>query len=301
MTDQRRWIMADASTAGTVRFGWTTPGAPRIESVCAMPSDKHPTFTDALLTFEREQGLPLRGAEFVLAVAAPPAGDAIPVARSRWTISRSGLAQMFGGSVAIINDVAATAWSLRGSTAAKLESFGGARPDLTRPGRWAVVLLDDGVNAATLDIDEEGRSMVIDGEVGNAGFAAADDEEYALAKRLRLQRSHVCWEAALNAGWQEQHATAAERLAWAGMAGAFVGDVVLQLGAWSGVILTGRHVHNLRDPLRQQRFTARMEDKSRYGRFVAMSPRFLLAQRDPLEGAFELLRARHLNRLPLAA
>jgi glucokinase len=120
-------------------------------------------------------------------------------------------------------------------------------------------------------------------------------------KRLRLQRSHVCWEAALNCGWQEGHATAAEKLAWAGIAGAFVGDVMLQLGAWSGVILTGRHVQTLRDPLRQQRFVQRMEDKSRYGRFVAMGSRSFLQTRDPLEGAFELLRARHAIRLPLAA
>jgi glucokinase len=301
MADQRRWIFADASTVGSVRFGWTMPGASRIESVRAMSSDRHPTFTDALLTYEREEGIPLRGSEFVLAAAAPPAGDAIPIARSRWTISRSGLSSMFGGSVAIMNDVAATAWSLLGPAAAQLEGLSGTRADFTKPGRWALILLDDGVNAASLDIAEDGRCTVVDGEIGNGGFSPSDEREMALMTKLRAHRPHVTWESALNAGWQEQHAGSPEREAWAAMAGSFVGDTILALGGWAGVILSGRHIANLRDPLRLQRFTQRLEDKSRYSRFLVATPRFLLPVRDPLEGAFALMRARQNERLSAAA
>jgi glucokinase len=302
MADHRRWILADASTAGSVRFGWTTPGARKIESVRAMSSERHPTFTDALLTYEREEGIPLRGSEFVLAAAAPPAGDAIPIARSRWTISRSGLSAMFGGSVAIMNDVAATAWSLLGSAAGKLEPLTGPRsPDFTKPGRWVIILLDEGVNAASLEIGEDGRSIVVDGEAGNAGFSPSDENEIALMRKLRVQRPHVSWESALTAGWQEQHAASAEREAWAAMAGSFVGDVILQLGAWNGAILTGRHIVNLRDPLRLQRFTQRLEDKSRYSRFLMATPRLLLPARDPLDGALALMLARLNERMAIAA
>jgi glucokinase len=302
MGEQRRWILADASTAGTIRFAWTYAGSGKVEAIRTMSSERHPTFTDALLTFERDEGIPLRGCEFTLAVPAPPAGDAIPVARSRWTISRSGLAAMFGGSVTILNDVAATAWSLLGQSGTKIESLGGSPPaDFGKPGRWVLVLLEDGVNAAALDIAEDGRCTVIDGEAGHAGFAPVGDEEYALLRRLRAQRSHVSWECALNGGWQEAHASTAERERWAGMAGAFVGDAVLQLGGWSGVILTGRHVANLRDPLRYKAFTQRMEDKSRYARFVAATARYALPVRDPLEGALALQRTRHAERMPIAA
>jgi glucokinase len=302
MVDQRRWIFADASTAGAVRFGWTTPGASRIESVRSMSSDCHPTFTDALLTYERDEGIPLRGSEFVLAAAAPPAGDAIPIARSRWTVSRSGLSSMFGGSVAIMNDVAANAWSLLGPAGGRLENLSGSvTPDFAKPGRWAVILLDEGVNAATLDIGEDGRCTVNDGEAGNAGFAPADEREDALLHRLRQQRPHVTWEAALTAGWQEQHASSPERDAWAGLAGSFVGDIVLSLGAWAGVIITGRHIVNLRDPGRLQRFTQRMESKGRYARFVAATPRLLMPVRDPLEGALQLMLSRYHGRVALAA
>jgi len=299
MSDQGRWVLADASTSGVVRFGSATPGSNHMESIISLSGDAHPTFTDALLTYERESGVSLRGAECVLAIPAPPAGDAIPVSRSRWTISRSGLNAMFGRQVTVINDVAATAWSLlgNGGSSAKLEHFGGPAFDFTRPGRWAVILIDDGVNAAALDVAEDGRCHVTDGEAGHAGFSPSDDNEIDLMRRLRQRSLHVSWELALNAGWAEQHAPAAEREAWAGAAGAFVGDCVLQLGAWSGVILTGRHVQTLRDPRRQALFTRRMEEKSRYARFIAGGSRGFLGLRDPLAGGLSLLTARRASRL----
>lgn len=292
-----RWVLADASTAGIVRFGSTTPGSSQIDSIVSMSGDAHPTFTDALLTYERESGKSLRGAECVLAVPAPPAGDAIPMARSRWTISRSGLNAMFGCPVAVINDVAATAWSLLAIPPSKLEHFGGPGFDFTKPGRWAVVMIDDGVNAAALDVSDDGRCHVIDGEAGNAGFSPGDDTEIELMRRLRQRNMHVSWEMALNAGWAEPHASTPEREQWAGMAGAFAGDSILQLGAWSGLILTGRHVASLRDPRRQAQFVRRFEEKSRYGRFLAAGSRGFLPTRDPLAGGLSLLTARRSARL----
>jgi len=297
MTEQGRWVLADASTAGVVRFASTTIGSNRLESIVSVSGDTHPTFTDALLAYERESGQSLRGCECVLAIPAPPAGDAIPVARSRWTISRSGLNGMFGRPVAVINDVAATAWSLLGTSSAKLEHFAGPAFDFTKAGRWAVVMIDDGVNAAALDVTDDGRCHVTDGEAGNAGFSPSDDREIELMRQLRQRNMHISWELALNAGWAEQSASAEDRDAWAAMAGAFVGDCVLQLGAWSGVILTGRHVAALRDPQRQARFTRRLEEKSRYGRFIATGSRAFLPMRDPLAGGLSLLAARHNARL----
>jgi glucokinase len=297
MTGQGRWVMADASTAGVVRFGCTDAGSTKIDSIVSLEADRHPTFTDALLTYEKESGVSLRGAECVLAVAAPPAGDAIPVARSRWTISRSGLNAMFGRPVAVINDVAATAWSLLSGGGSKVETFAGPQPDFSRPGRWAVVMIDDGVNAAALDIAEDGRCHVIDGEAGNAGFAPLEDAEIELLRKLRQRHAHVSWELALNAEWSEPHASTADREGWAAIAGAFVGDSILQLGAWSGVILTGRHCSALRDPARQARFTRRLEEKSRYGRFLAVTSRSFLSARDPLAGGLSLLTARANHRL----
>jgi glucokinase len=299
MNEQGRWVLADASTAGVVRFASANAGATSLGPVISLSGDAHATFTDALLTYERESGQSLRGAECVLAVPAPPAGDAIPVARSRWTISRSGLNAMFGRPVAVINDVAATAWSLlgSGSSGSKLEHFGGPAFDFTRPGRWAVVMIDDGVNAAALDVAEDGRCHVTDGEAGNAGFSPSDDNEMDLMRKIRQRNLHVSWELALNAGWAEPHAPAAEREAWAALAGSFVGDIVLQLGAWSGIILTGRHAQTLRDPRRQALFARRLEEKSRYGRFIAAGSRAFLTTRDPLAGGLSLLTARHNARL----
>ena len=63
MSDQGRWVLADASTAGVVRFGCTTAGSSHLDSILSLSGDAHPTFTDALLTYERQSGVPLRGAE----------------------------------------------------------------------------------------------------------------------------------------------------------------------------------------------------------------------------------------------
>jgi glucokinase len=272
------------------------PGATRIEAIISISGEAHSTFTDALLTYERQAGISLRGAECVLAIPAPPAGDAIPVARSRWTISRSGLNAMFGRPVAVINDVAATAWSLLG-TPGNLEQFHGPPFDFTKPGRWAVVLIDDGVNAAALDVAEDGRCHVTDSEAGNAGFAPSDEAQLDLLRSLGVRHRHVCWEMALNSAWSGANAPPADRDAWAVMAGAFVGDCALQLGAWSGVILTGRHCAALRDPARLALFNRSMENKNRYGRFIAGGSRGFLATRDPLAGALSLLSARRAARL----
>lgn len=292
MVEQRRWVLVDASTAGTVRFGSASPGSDQIDAIISLSATPLPTFTDALLAYERQSGTPLLGCECVLAVPAPPAGDAIKMMRSHWTISRAGLNAVFGHPVVVINDVAATAWSLLGSGFSKVEHFGGPRFDFTRPGRWAVILLDDGINAAAPDVADGGRSHVTDGEGGHGGFPPSDDREIELLRHLRQRSPHVSWEIALNAGWAEPHAPAADRDAWAAMAGSYVGDCVLQLGAWSGVILTGRHVATLRDPHRQAMFTRRLEEKSRYGRFLAAGSRGFLAVRDPIAGGLALLTAR---------
>jgi len=294
--EQRRWVLVDASTAGTVRFGSASAGSDHIDAVISLSAAPLPTFTDALLTYERQSGTPLLGCECVLAVPAPPAGDAIRMMRSHWTISRSGLNAVFGRPVVVINDVAATAWSLLGPGSSKVEHFGGPQFDFTKPGRWAVILLDDGINAAALDIGDDGRSHVTDSEGGHAGFSASDDHEMELMRRLRQRSPHVSWEIALNTGWAEQNAPAAEREAWAALAGSYVGDCVLQLGAWSGVILTGRHVAALRDPHRQAVFKRRLEEKSRYGRFLAAGSRGFLAVRDPIAGGLSLLNARQKAR-----
>jgi len=292
IVEQRRWVLVDASTAGTVRFGSATPGSDHIDAITSLAAGPLPTFTDALLTYERQSGTPLLGCECVLAVPAPPAGDAIKMMRSHWTISRAGLNAVFGRPVVVINDVAATAWSMLGAGLSKVEHFAGPQFDFTKPGRWAVILLDDGINAAALDLGDGGRSHVTDGEGGHAGFSPSDEREIELMRRLRLRSPHVSWEMVLNAGWAEQHAPAADREAWAAMAGSYVGDCVLQLGAWSGVILTGRHVATLRDPRRQAVFTRRLEEKSRYGRFLAAGSRGFLAVRDPIAGGLALLTAR---------
>lgn len=285
-----QWIFADASAAGTVRFASAVPGSPGPGVACTMPSSEHSTFTDALLAYEREAGIVLRGAECVLAVAGIAVGEAIPVMRSRWTISRSGLGAVLDRPATIVNDVAATAWSLLGGASVELLD-GSIRPDFSRAGRWALVLLDEGVGTAALDIDAHGRATVIDAEAGHTGFSPQGDDEIERLRQLRTQLAHVSWEAALTRGWPYRD----ER--WAAMAGAFAGDVLLATGAWSGVIVTGKSAADLRQPRHQAAFSARLLAKNCYHRQLGGAARCLLTARDPLAGAHALLATRHRGKV----
>jgi glucokinase len=286
MTEMQEWVLADASTSGHVRFATARAGDLLLHDVRTISSAAYPTFTDTLLAYVTERGGDARRLGCVLAVAAPPVGDSIRIARSRWTISRSGLGAVFGGPVTVLNDVAATVWSLLGAQPGPIQRMAGAAPDFARPGRWAVVLLDDGVAAAALAIDADGHATVIDGEFGHTGFSPADAGEFALMQRLRDHRPGVSWERVLTEGG------IGDDLDWAGLAGAFAGDAMLALGAWDGLFVCGRRTASLRAIDRQMRFAARLAAKGDYGRHLGVAGRALMLARDPLAGCLALVNRR---------
>lgn len=295
------WLLIDASQAGKVVIATAKPSAaPQVERAAAYEANEFPTFTNALQRFERDTGTRLYGADCVLTIAGAAAGSVIPIARSRWTISPNGLQVMFGRAPTIINDMTARAWA----TLAAPPSCRPIRRDApltpSAPGRRSIVTVDDGVGAAIIDVDTDGRAYVIDTEAGHAGFAPLDDREDRLLAALRRTGGATSWERVLtlspeDAIWAEvmPGGSRAERvMQLARLIGSFAGDLTLSFGAWRGVMLTGRRVGSTVECAAafEQGFVA----KRAFRRLLLDTPCWKLEQQDhALRGAAALLSRRH--------
>jgi glucokinase len=279
------WILADASFQGSVRFATVCSVSEGLANVQSFESTAFSTFTEAILRYVGLIGLDPRRAGCVLAVPGPVFPGVINIARSRWTLSRDGVAQLFGGNAFMLNDVMAVGWSLLDPRTSLVEPLIGTTPRLREPGRRVVILLDDGVGAAVVAAQPD-RLDVEPSEPGHCGFAPRTAEEAALLAQLGPRHEHVSWERALCEG------STLSDTAWAAMAGDFVGDVVLSAAAWNGVILTGGQALRLLSPAAKAAFTSRLAAKSKYARQVGAVPLGLVRQRDPLAGCLEFVRQR---------
>jgi len=279
------WILADASFQGVVRFGTVCSVSEGLANVQSFESTAFSTFTEAILRYATQNGIDPRRAGCVLAVPGPVFPGTISIARSRWTLSRDGVAQLFGGNAFMLNDVMAVAWSLLDPRANLVEPLIGPTPRLNEAGRRVVILLDDGVGAAVM-ATQDGHVSVEPSEPGHCGFAPRTAEEFAIFDALRSRRLHISWEQALC----DSSVSGAE--AWAAMAGEFVGDVLLATAAWSGAVLTGKQALRLLAPEAKAAFSARLATKSKYARQVGAAPMGLVRQRDPLAGCLEFIRRR---------
>ena len=279
------WILADASFQGAVRFATVCSVSERLTNEQSFESTAFSTFTEAILHYAALNGIDPRRAGCVLAVPGPVFPGTISIARSRWTLSRDGVAQLFGGNAFMLNDVMAVAWSLLAPRANLIEPLIGATPRPADAGRRVVILLDDGVGAAVI-ASQDGNVGVEPSEPGHCGFAPRTAQEAALFDALRSRRLHVSWEQALC------DPSISETEAWAAMAGEFVGDALLATAAWSGAILTGKQALRLLAPEAKAAFSARLASKSKYARQVGAAPMGLVRQRDPLAGCLEFIRRR---------
>ena len=81
-------------------------------SVRQFRTSDFPTFTDALQNYTRANQIETGALPLGLAVAGVARGDIISLANCRWYISVSGIRAFLGHAPLILNDFAATAWSL---------------------------------------------------------------------------------------------------------------------------------------------------------------------------------------------
>ena len=298
-SEVRPWLLIEASQEGVLRFGTASPSPrPRISHVREVSIAGLPTFTDALQQFERESGTPLRGLEACMAIAGATSGETISLVRSRWTISRAGLAAVFGRPITIINDVAARAWATRSGNATIDLVRGVGSPSLNRPGRYAMVMVEEGVGACAIDVDQDSNIRILETETGHTDFSPASEREEKLAKALRGQSPFISWERMLMLDRQDpvwgqacpEMLEAERSRLLAGMLGRFSVNLMHHFGAWQGVMLTGARAGRLLDAGNRPYFEAAFAARRNFSRLIIGTPAWRVDQREAvLAGAAERL------------
>ena len=295
----RSWLLIEASSEGILRFATAAPSArPRITEVSEINIAGVPTFTDALQNLERERGLSLRGMRCATAIAGASSGESISLVRSRWTISRGGLAAFFGTDPVILNDVVARAWAVRSGSGMTEQLRGTGSPNFDRPGRYGMLMVEEGVGAAIIDVGRDGSMHVLETEAGHTDFVPASEREEALAKALRGASTVVSWERLLmldrlDPVWSAACADMleAERPRMlAAMLGRFTVNLMHSFGAWQGMMLTGARTGRLLQSDNRMHFGSAFSVRRNFSRLIAAAPAWRIDQHEAvLAGAAERL------------
>jgi glucokinase len=298
-SESRPWLLIEALQESVLRFATAMPSArPRLSDVREINIAGLPTFTDALQQYERESGIPLQGRDCAMAIAGAASGEAFSLARSRWTISRAGLAAIFGRPVTIINGVAARAWAIK-SGSATVDALRGARSlNLANPGRYIMLSLSSGVGASVVDVDRDGLVRILETEAGQMDFPAESEREHKLVRSLKGLDPHVTWENLLKVDPQspvwaqacpEVSETDRARMV-ANVLGRFAVNLLYAYGAWDGVMITGSRGAKILDPLSRSAFDSAFAERRSLHRLVSSWPAWKIEQREPvLTGAAECL------------
>ena len=295
----RSWLLIEASSEGILRFATAAPSPrPRITEVFEISIAGVPTFTDALQNLEREKGLHLRGMRCAMAMAGASSGESISLVRSRWTISRAGLAAFFGTDPVILNDVAARAWAVRSGTGVTDQLRGSGSPSFDRPGRYGMIMAEEGVGAAIIDVGRDGSMHVLETEAGHTDFVPANEREEALAKAVKGANPVVSWERLLmldrldpvwSVACPDMLESERPRML-AAMLGRFTVNLMHSFGAWQGMLLTGYRTGRLLHSDTRTHFGTAFSVRRNFSRLVASAPAWRIDQHEAvLTGAAERL------------
>ncbi|OGT55344.1 MAG: glucokinase [Gammaproteobacteria bacterium RIFCSPHIGHO2_12_FULL_63_22] len=240
----------------------------------------------------------------VFAVAGRVDGDEARITNHPWLISRKATAAALGfHSFHLVNDFTAQAMAVELLTDDDLAVIGDiARGGATAPSRtYAVIGPGTGLGVSGLVV-RDGIAIALETEGGHVSFAPSNLEELEILRELSQDFGRVSDERLLSGGGlinihralsrlagdaapaalRPQDITERARRGDAGCAravdvfcavfGAIAGDLVLTLGAWDGVFLTGGLVPKLLPELQSGIFRERFEAKGRFSTAMAGVP-----------------------------
>lgn len=277
-----------------------------MDSVRQLAVADHPTLVDSARHYLQLAGLsPGAVASGVFAVAGRVDGDLAQITNHPWLISRSATCAALGfEALALINDFTAQALATELLGADDLVVVGDPLPrPASNPGSrtYAVLGPGTGLGVSAL-LQRDGRSHALETEGGHVGFAASTPEEAAILADLAGEYGRVSNERLLSGGGIGNIHRSLTRLrglaadaslppqvivagARAGdpvcrrtielfceVFGAVAGDLVLTLGAWDGVFLTGGLVPRLLAELQASAFRQRFEAKGRFAAAMSRVP-----------------------------
>lgn len=268
----------------------------------------------------------------VFAVAGRVDGDEARITNHPWVISRQRTGQQLGFSrIDLVNDFAAQAMAVPLLQAADVKQIGGTQwqpASGTADATYAVIGPGTGLGVAGLLL-RGGIAYPLETEGGHVSFPPGTPEELQVLDRLSAQFGRVSNERLIcGPGLVNIHRALSEidgvdpgpmlpaditTRARAGdprcmravdlfcaIFGAIAGDLVLTLGAWDGVFLTGGLVPRMLDELLHSGFRQRFEHKGRFSPNMARVPSVaVLHPHAGLLGA-AAIACRHANNATMA-
>ncbi|MCD9031277.1 glucokinase [Luteimonas sp. Y-2-2-4F] len=304
--EPQRFLLADiGGTNARFALADATAEMPLLlDSVQAFPVAEFPSLADAARHYLERTAASVDAGVF--AVAGRVDGDEARITNHPWVISRARLRSQLGlREVVLINDFAAQAMAIPLLRADDVAIVGGApwRPGVDGDGRdrtYAVIGPGTGLGVSGLLV-RDGRRYPLETEGGHASFPPGTPEELTILDVLSRQFGRVsnerliCGPGLVNihralseiagvdpgpvqpadittrAAAGDPRATRAVDV-FCAVFGAIAGDVVLTLGAWDGVFLTGGLVPRMLDALRHSGFRQRFEHKGRFSSNMARVP-----------------------------
>jgi len=259
---------------------------------------------DAVLGQAQDVQMPQRG---VFAVAGRVDGDEARITNHPWVISRQRTQSALGFErLQLVNDFAAQSMAITLLQADDVAPVGGATwsPDDVRDPRrdrtYAVIGPGTGLGVGALVV-RDGHCHPLETEGGHASFPPGTPEEIEILERLSAQFGRVSNERLIcGPGLVNLHRALSEIAGedpgpmrpidittrasigdarcmravdvYCAVFGAIAGDLVLTLGAWDGVFLTGGLVPKMLQSLQHSGFRQRFEHKGRFSANMARVP-----------------------------
>lgn len=281
-----------------------------LDSVREFPVSEFPSLADAARHYMQTTALRQARAgrcsvkTGVFAVAGRVDGDEARITNHPWVISRARTQAMLEfEQLHLINDFAAQALSIPLLREEDVATVGGAswHPGNAAKNRtYAVIGPGTGLGIGGL-IVRNGRAHALETEGGHASFPPGTPEEIEILERLSAQFGRVSSERLVSGpGLVNIHRALSEIAnedpgpvqpeditaragrgdlrcmrtldVFCAVFGAISGDLVLTLGAWDGVFLTGGLVPRLLPSLQHSGFRQRFEHKGRFSSNMARVP-----------------------------
>ncbi len=323
MTVSALTLLADLGGTN-VRFALSDTSAPAplvMDSVRRYQVSDFTALTDAIRQYFSDCGQQAQHA-LIAAAGRISDGETVQITNNPWAISAPRLQAELGlQSVRLVNDFAAQSMAVALLQAHDLVPVGplplpqlGARDEQT----FVIVGPGTGLGVGGLLL-RQGKCSVLQTEGGHAGFAAHTPEDIEILKRLNQRYGRVsnerliCGNGLVNlygvlcdiAG-QTPEPLKPEQISrranegtdplcvqvvetFAGIFGSVAGDLVLTLGAWDGVYLTGGLVPILLPWMERGHFRERFEAKGRFRNTMEQVPTQAIMNPEPgLVGAAAL-------------
>jgi glucokinase len=299
-----------------VRFGVANPSLERpllADSIRRYRVAEHESLVSTAKQYLADTGLHVSRA-IVAAAGRIDDGETVKVTNNPWAISARKTAAALGlDYVHLVNDFAAQSMAvtlLEGDDLVDVGTVG--RPDIgiEQNQTFAIVGPGTGLGVGGLLV-RAGHCSVLQSEGGHAGFAAHSPEDILILNYLN-QKYHrvsnerlICGQGLVNlydaicyitgstpADLKPEDITARAKdgscplctrtvETFAGIFGSVAGDLVLTLGAWDGVYLTGGLIPILLPWLERGRFRERFESKGRFRDIMEKVPTQAIVNPEP--------------------